>query len=79
MGITPQGVLISDAYTSIQEHKEHPQREQSKYINSFKNPEEIKPRELCNDNEKWCLQTAQEHFLNKIKDEEAVKKRTLHR
>ncbi len=77
MGITPHGVLISDAYSNLNEHKEHPQRKQSKYINSFKNPEEIRPRELCNDNGKWSLQDAQEHFLEKIKDKELVKKRTL--
>ncbi len=79
MGITPHGILISKAYTDIQEHKEYPQRKQSKYINSFKNPEEIQPRELCNDNGKWCLQDAEEHFLNKINDKKLVKKRTLNK
>ena len=80
MGITPHGVLISNAYTDVKEHKEHSQKNtHSKYSNCFSAPENVLPREVGRDDARMSLQEAMEHFLNKMAEEELVKKRTLNK
>ena len=80
MGITPHGVLISNAYTNMQEHREYSQKNSHfKYNNCFTPSEDVPPREVGRNDAGINLQDAMEHFLNKTKDEELVKKRTLNK
>ena len=80
MGITPHGIIINNAYTSMQEHREHSQRNtRIKYSNCFMPSEDVPPREVGRNDAGISLQDAMEHFLSKTRDEDLVKKRTLNK
>ena len=78
MGITPHGILISNAYTSTQDHKEYPKNyAHSKHSNCFSPSEEIPTREVGRDTAGISVQEAQEHFLEKLRLEQGEKKELI--